>query len=106
MPNKKYIDADGLKKLFTYGNADTSSEKAWVTLIRSSIENMPAADVAEVKRGEWIDKQSYTYSFDDITFSGTGECCSLCGWINKGGIDKHTNYCPNCGAKMSQGNPD
>lgn len=50
------------------------------------IENLPAADVVEVKHGWWIiDKE-------------TGDCyCSVC---NQGAGCTWYNYCYDCGAKM------
>lgn len=95
MPNeKKYISSDYLLNILC-------DEDRYDYLSADDVLDAPTANVSEVKHGEWIDKQPYTYSFDNITFNGTGEQCNLCGWINKGGIDKYTSYCPNCGAKMS-----
>jgi hypothetical protein len=61
------------------------------------VKNLPAADVAEVKHGEWK-----LYGNDDDI--GSSFFCSLCGW----NIDEdeyldnwsHFHFCPNCGAKM------
>ena len=55
---------------------------------------IPTADVVEVKHGEWIDR--------DESYWETRCTCSNC---NKDGITidgypVHTDYCPNCGAKM------
>lgn len=47
---------------------------------------IPAADVVEVKHGEWIGS-----SFD--------MACSACGIYQSFHVGR-TNYCPNCGAKM------
>lgn len=58
------------------------------------IKNIPAADVVEVKHGQWINERWEGLS----SFSSE---CSLCG--------KRTLayfrycYCPNCGAKMNGG---
>ena len=50
--------------------------------------NAPTADVAEVKCGEWVH----------------GECVSHC---SECGVETHpeniTPYCPNCGARMDEG---
>lgn len=52
------------------------------------IESLPAADVAEVVHGEWIE-----YQTPNII------CCSECDWGT--GVDEKTfKFCPNCGAKM------
>ena len=50
---------------------------------REAIKNAPAADVAPVRHGRWID-------------SSNGWMCSECEQDNT--YDKP--YCPNCGAKM------
>ena len=54
------------------------------------LENIPAADVAPVKHGKWINHN------DDI-LGLTSECsvCHIEGMLNG-------NYCPNCGAKMDE----
>ena len=55
------------------------------------IEDMPAADVAPVRHGRWVEKEKYTF--------GIMYDCSLC--ENRILDNGHPwNYCPNCGAKM------
>lgn len=49
------------------------------------IRNIPSADVAPVKHGEW-------------KWSHDGEC-SVCGYRNS---NFEYNYCPNCGADMME----
>lgn len=64
--------------------------------IIKAIQEAPTADVAEVKRGEWI-KQNGLYS------------CSVCGKtcpyeVSADLVEYWTcHYCPNCGAKMDGG---
>lgn len=54
------------------------------------INYLPAADVAEVKRGKWIE-------YLPVLRVGNLQIgCSECGLTN----DFKTSYCPNCGAKM------
>lgn len=58
------------------------------------LDNIPAADVAPVAHGRWIEKEKYTF--------GTMYDCSICGdrILDTG----HSwNYCPNCGARMNGG---
>lgn len=59
------------------------------------IENRQVADVALVVHGRWLDGR-----------------CTVCGWeepdeVGYDGYEfspwEHTNYCPNCGAKMDGG---
>ena len=57
------------------------------------IEDMPAADVAPVTHGRWIEQKKYT--------SITMYDCSICGTrIFDNGHS--LNYCPHCGAKMDE----
>ena len=60
--------------------------------------NLPAADVAEVKRGKWIGKQLDNFRKYEVT-------CSNCDWIGIENYDSYDNpfefnYCPSCGTKM------
>ena len=57
------------------------------------IDNLPAADVAEVRHGRWV------YGEDDNIQ------CSVCGHdaYTEGDYRQvKTNYCPNCGARMDK----
>lgn len=57
---------------------------------RQRIKELPAADVAEVKHGKWIE-------YLPVLRVGNLQIgCSECGLTN----DFKTSYCPNCGAKM------
>lgn len=62
--------------------------------------NLPAADVAEVKRGKWIEVQKENIWNDIVPVLE----CSACGKYTVGtrGIMTKSNYCPNCGAKMME----
>ena len=62
------------------------------------VEDYPAADVREVKRGKWERRECAPQEY---------ECkCSVCGYRDFG-IPPHDNYwfrrnyCPNCGAQMN-----
>lgn len=58
-----------------------------------AIERLPFVEVEPVKRGEWIKVSDRNYK------------CSVCGdWWNGEEEDIKTFiYCPNCGAKMENG---
>ena len=66
------------------------------------INSIPAADVAEVRHGRWIE--------DERTYPGPGlknNLCSVCGEIAgawKEGLEpgRKWAYCPNCGALMEK----
>ena len=55
--------------------------------------SIPAADVAPVRHGQWIEKEKYNF--------GIMYDCSLC--ENRILDNGHSwNYCPNCGARMTE----
>lgn len=62
------------------------------------IDNIPSANVAEVRRGRWLTTDAYPHHL----------YCSVCyktyaknaKWVNE--LDLPTNYCPNCGARMGK----
>jgi predicted RNA-binding Zn-ribbon protein involved in translation (DUF1610 family) len=68
----------------------------WTTLnaVEVSLQNDPAADVVEVRHGEWV-QIGYDEAMDRITCS----CCKEYWNINDNDTETF-NYCPNCGAKM------
>ena len=58
------------------------------------VDAIPAADVAPVVHGRWIEQEKYTF--------GVMYDCSICGdrILDNG----HSwNYCPNCGCRMDGG---
>ena len=61
-----------------------------------SISDMPAADVAPVRHGRWID------AYPDIEPNPMFMygICSECGFEQA--ISKYLKYCPDCGAKMDE----
>ena len=62
--------------------------------LEDALNRIPAADVAPVRHGRWIEQEKYTF--------GVMYDCSICGdrILDNG----HSwNYCPNCGAKMDGG---
>ena len=66
----------------------------WVDDMRGDAIDAPAADVAPVRHGRWIEKDKYTF--------GVMYDCSICD--NRILDNGHSwNYCPNCGAKMDGG---
>lgn len=62
------------------------------------LDEIPAADVAEVVHGRWID------GAEDFTCGNHNAECSICRcYVSWDGCDEDFNYCPNCGAKMDGG---
>ena len=84
--DKKYVDSYNREKF-----------DEWQEII-DGIESVPAADVAEVKHGKWIEVQKENIWNDIVPVLE----CSACGKYTVGtrGIMTKSNYCPNCGAKM------
>lgn len=99
----EYIEREALLKNFDPepyiwddGNDAEIRENALWNTCKRFVEEEPAADVAPVVHGEWVDPE------DDGGY--TSWHCSLCshqvGTI--GGIP-NWKYCPNCGARMDGG---
>ena len=68
-------------------------------LIKDEIRKIPAADVAPVRHGRWIEPQRLYYGAKQYE-------CSLCysdKFWKKHGITEKYPHCPNCGAKMDGG---
>ena len=61
--------------------------------LENALNRIPAADVAPVVHGRWIEQEKYTF--------GVMYDCSICD--NRILDNGHSwNYCPNCGAKMDK----
>ena len=84
---KKYVDSYNREKF-----------DDWQEII-DGIESVPAADVAEVKHGKWIEVQKENIWNDIVPVLE----CSACGKYTVGtrGIMTKSNYCPNCGDRKS-----
>ena len=78
---------------FSYGEGfDRGLDRA-----QRAILDAPAADVAPVRHGRWIDAYPGIEPNPMFMYG----ICSECGFEQ--GISKYLNYCPNCGAKMDGG---
>ena len=82
---------------YVYGS-DREKYDAWEEII-DEIENMPAANVAEVRHGRWNPEICESISKRNRLIEYKVYSCSLCGRSN-GRIKK--KYCPNCGALMKE----
>lgn len=87
---EKYIKAADCKKYF-YEHLDD----VHITGAMNAIDEMPAADVAPVRHGYWIEQcEESLYS------------CSACGaeWVTIEGTPEENDmgFCPHCGAKMDE----
>lgn len=75
----------------------------WINLMDAigEIERVPAVEAKPVRHGTW-EMCRKTLKTDFATLTGTYPTCSLCGYVEYG-VDKSTQYCPGCGAKMDGG---
>lgn len=62
------------------------------------IEKIPAADVAEVRHGRWLDGRCTVCAWE------APDECAYDGYENI--VLEETPYCPNCGAKMDGAQPE
>lgn len=94
---KDYVPREALIALARPGTFATSCDGATrqedAVPVRV-IQGVPAANVVEARRGRWIKVH------DEVCY---WLACSACGEKSpkRYGTDYYTNYCPNCGAKMS-----
>lgn len=95
---KEYIEREAALSAVDCGNLHNGI----VDALQEIIKDIPAADVVEVRRGGWIEKQDYNL---DVIFE-----CSECGeefvLIDGTPEDNLYSYCPNCGALMDGGVTD
>ena len=92
MSEKEYIERGALLDQMMFEMVGTGVQGRTMDVIRYA----PAADVVEVRHGEWIIK---TDDYDNEYMM-----CSCCKDefypVDADTVDSTTNYCPNCGAKM------
>ena len=103
---KEYIEREAFREVLRRSHeahANNSREEVLLERDIRLLMEQPAADVVEVKHGEWIGEGD-GYSEGEIVIDVW--YCSECGHcIDEGIDDPHIlpNYCPNCGAKMDGG---
>lgn len=81
---------DAINLLWLYADESCAS-------VVSDFENLPAADVADVRHGRWVDKTNISRSAVEQRVD-----CSVCGQIFWTTAVLSFNYCPNCGALMDK----
>ena len=93
----EYIERESVEKFIMDGlNHSDVYERFGHDAIKiiAEVHDMPAADVAPVRHGRWVEHEKYTF--------GTFYDCSICG--NRILDNGHSwNYCPNCGCRMDGG---
>ena len=94
----EYISREKLPKRKEYWDDDFGA--GWDACL-DAIDEIPAADVRENKRGEWKRVVDFTgveaFGYKETMLVGYG--CNVCGYevdVSEGDY----NFCPNCGADM------
>ena len=82
---KEYIEREVAKQRLVYDYAYAAA---------TILDEVPAADVVEVKHGEWKERFAYDSWHYDCPF------CDF-GFATKIRQEDTPNYCEHCGAKMS-----
>ena len=77
-------------------NVEVTNKLATMTDAKMAIAEIPAADVATVVHGRWVQVICHE-EFEDGFVDRVKECCSVCHAPNG---RRTTNYCPDCGADM------
>ena len=80
MAEKEYLERGEVKRIIKANN--------WLNpvipnVVNVIVDRIPAADVVEVRHGEWVDNRNGTFT------------CSFCG-----GNSPKKRWCGDCGAKM------
>ena len=90
----EYIEREDLLELYRMDDPVLNKNgHVPLPVIRQNIMDIPAADVAPVRHGRWIDKGEYAVCTECGGRSGTQ-------YDGVEPIPLMTQFCPNCGAKM------
>nr|DAF00472.1 MAG TPA: zinc-ribbon domain protein [Herelleviridae sp.] len=93
----EYIKREDLLELYRMDDPVLNENgRVPLPVIRQNIMDIPAADVAPVRHGRWIDKGEYAVCTECGGRSGTQ-------YDGVEPISLMTQFCPNCGAKMDGG---
>ena len=90
---KREMALEAIDEYFRTTNPD-DDEQIGVLKSRRIIRTLPAADVAPVRHGRWIEHKHFRHDhYIDSTYE-----CSECN------VEEPltSDYCPNCGAKMNE----
>lgn len=95
---KEYIEREALIKMVKEKSTTRFdwSESVDIEDLIPAIKDIPAADVAPVRHGEW--------KIIDKTVHGVEAECSECKYQIIFGMSHIGRYCPDCGAIMDGGN--
>lgn len=97
----EYIDRQSL-----INHLNQSAAEYYSRAVERVIELEPAADVAPVRRGQWIEEKNTFPGFNlaNNVCSECGECAGT--WPKRLGPRDKYAFCPWCGAKMEVPNDD
>ncbi len=93
----EYIERGAVRKLTLAAALAYGREPNQYVSFLDELENIPAADVAEVRHGRWEDKTNISRAEVEQRVD-----CSVCGQIFWTTAVLSFNYCPNCGALMKE----
>ena len=92
---ERYKAMDEINKwLDSVGNVVIGKGLSYYGELTGCLQDVPAADVAEVMHGKWIRME------DDVVYWYACSECKKRIPKNQFGFDYYADYCPNCGAKM------
>lgn len=63
----------------------------YLSVVQDAVRNIPAADVAPVRHGEWLLRHEGHGHYWECSVCHTNPCIY---------VTKDTKFCPNCGARM------
>ena len=92
---KEYIEREAAYEKCGWYN--TVNGKSVCAVRKDELAAIPAADVAPVVHGRWID---WKPPFFGMEYSYDTMACSECGHTMANALLIPANYCPNCGADM------
>ena len=92
MAEKEYIEREALIEEAKHNKA-VCQAIADIVDVKDIINNTPAVDVAPVKHGHWVKEKP------DVLIHWHCSVCKNCYYLE----EPNANYCPNCGAKMDEG---
>ncbi len=98
-------DADELKKAMERmlcTGKEPDKERYTCDVVCCVIDEAPSVDAELVRHGQW--KIGTVWTFNAFEPEIVEEKCSLCGrYVQRYRTQSQNNYCPNCGAKMDEG---
>ena len=95
----EYIEREAVEKMLDDAGIISDGEYNGYCTEDVNIKDIPAADVAEVRHGRWVETRIIRYD-GSKPYTQFVHSCSLCKYLNKRKKGWNTKYCPNCGAKM------